>query len=567
MTHSGRPWLRAYTPGLQPDLQPEFSDALSMFRSAVSRSPSKPLVHYFGATLTLEEVDQMSDALAAALQDFDIRRGDRVAVYMQNMPQFVITMLATWKCGAIMVSINPMNRERELELLLRDSGAAALVCLEELHERFVKKVSAPQLRVAITTSALDLAVETAHPLLEGMGRRRFRGSYDLMEVIGNWKGRRPTEQSLTPETVAFLTYTSGTTGPPKGAMNTHGNVAFNAQAYRDWIGLTQDDVVLGMAPLFHITGLIAHIAVALLVPMPLVLSYRFDPVTVLDLIERYRVTFTIGSITAFMSLMNEPSSTGRDLTSLTKVYSGGQSVPAATLEQFESRFGTYIHLAYGLTETTSPSHLVPFGERAPVDPSNGAVSVGVPIFSTVSFPIDDDGRAVPPGSVGELVIGGPQVVPGYWEKPADSLEAFPDGMLRTGDIGYMNADGWFFVIDRKKDLINVSGYKVWPREVEDVLYSHPSVREAAVVGVPDAYRGENVTAFVSLRPGCTATEDELVSFCRERLAAYKYPRVIEIIDEIPKNLSGKILRRELRERARDVHGPARSDFVGRDHGG
>jgi long-chain acyl-CoA synthetase len=564
MTHRDRPWLRAYTPGLHADLEPEFSDGRAMFRSAVSRSPGTPLIHYFGATLTVKDIDRMSDALAAALEELGIRAGDRVAVYMQNMPQFIVTMLATWKCGAIMVSINPMSRSRELELVLRDSGAVALVSLAELHEKYVHDVSAPQLRVTITTSALDLAVDTAHPLLAGLGRPRVAGTHDLMEMIGKWRGRRPTEQPLTPDSVALLTYTSGTTGPPKGAMNTHRNVVFNAQAYRDWIGLTRDDVVLGMAPLFHITGLIAHIAVALLVPMPLVLSYRFDPATMLDLIERYRVTFTIASITAFVSLLNDPSSTERDVASLTKVYSGGQSVAAATLEQFESRFGIYIHIAYGLTETTSPSHLVPFGRTAPVDPSNGAVSVGVPIFSTVSFPVDDDGRAVPPGSTGELVIGGPQVVPGYWEKPVDTLETFPNGMLRTGDIGYMNDDGWFFVVDRKKDLINVSGYKVWPREVEDVLCEHPSVREAAVVGVPDPYRGENVKAYVSLRVGCTATEDELISFCRDHLAAYKYPRVIDIIAEIPKNLSGKILRRELRQQARDVHDVANPGPSGRD---
>ncbi len=234
------------------------------------------------------------------------------------------------------------------------------------------------------------------------------------------------------------------------------------------------------------------------------------------------------------------------MASLTKIYSGGAPIPPSTIAAFEERFGHYIHNIYGLTETTSPSHGVPLGRRAPVDELTGATSVGVPVYDTVVRIVDDNGNDLPPGEVGEFVTAGPQVVAGYWNKPEATANSIPNGVLHTGDVGYMDSDGWFYIIDRKKDQINASGYKVWPREVEDVLYEHDAVREAAVVGVPDEYRGETVKAFVSLRPGATVTPDELIAFTKKRLAAYKCPRFVEIISDIPKTATGKLLRRELR---------------------
>jgi long-chain acyl-CoA synthetase len=331
-------------------------------------------------------------------------------------------------------------------------------------------------------------------------------------------------------------------------MNTHGNVVFNAQVYRDWIELGDDDVVLGVAPLFHITGLIGHIAVCLLVPMPLVLGYRFAPDATLDLIERHRCTFTVASITVFTALMNHDRASESDLSSLTKVYSGGAPIASAIVERFEKLSGAYIHNIYGLTETTSPSHGVPLGQRAPVDEGSGALSVGVPVFDTMVRILDEDGNELPAGEVGEIVTSGPQVVPGYWNKPEETEGAIPGGALHTGDVGFMDTQGWFYLVDRKKDQINVSGYKVWPREVEDVLAEHDAVLEAAVIGVPDEYRGETVKAFVSLRGDARAEPDDLIAFCKQRMAAYKYPRQIEIMDELPKTVTGKLLRRELRDR-------------------
>ena len=549
-TYSERQWLARYDPGMPADITPDFGDALSMFRDAVARHADRPLVHYFDRTLTVGEVDRMTDALAAGLVALGLAPGERVGVYLQNVPQFVLAVLATWKAGGVIVSINPMNKARELEYVLVDSGAAVVVTLESLFVETARDVIATgrtQVRTVITTSEVDLLGDGAPPrLLAGTVKQRPEGAVDLMELVAQHDGSAPPLPSFAPDDVAFLTYTSGTTGPPKGAMNTHGNVVFNSQAYRRWMSLTPDDVVLGVAPLFHITGLVAGLTVCLLTPMPLVLGYRFDATAVLDLIERWRPTFTVGAITVFIALMNDPTAPDRDFSSLTKVYSGGAPIAPSVVTNFEQLTGAYIHNIYGLTETTSPSHGVPMLARAPVDPVSGALSVGVPIFNTVVRVVDEQGVDVPPGEIGEFVTTGPQVVSGYWGKPDETAHALPGGALHTGDVGFMDADGWYYVVDRKKDQINASGYKVWPREVEDVLYEHPAVREAAVIGVPDEYRGETVKAFVSLRPGSAATEADLIAFCKERMAAYKYPRAVEFVDELPKTVTGKVLRRELR---------------------
>jgi long-chain acyl-CoA synthetase len=289
--------------------------------------------------------------------------------------------------------------------------------------------------------------------------------------------------------------------------------------------------------------------VSLLTGASVVLTYRFDPAVAIEAIRDERVTFTVGSITVFIALMNAPEADRSALVTLTKIYSGGAPIPPSTPVAFQDVFGHYIHNIYGLTETTSPSHAVPLGGQAPVDKASGALSVGVPVYSTIVRIVDEEGRDLPPGEIGELVTEGPQVVAGYWNKPEETARALPGGALHTGDVGYMDPAGWFYIVDRKKDQINVAGYKVWPREVEDVLYEHDAVREAAVVGVPDAYRGETVKAYVSLKAGAAATPEELAAHCKQRLAAYKYPRQVEIVAELPKTVTGKILRRELRARA------------------
>jgi long-chain acyl-CoA synthetase len=551
-----RPWLGLYQPGQPADITPACDDALALWRggAGAAAAAGRPFLYYFDTPVTGAAVDADSDALAAALAARGLGRGDRVALFLQNVPQFVIALLAAWKLGAIAVPVNPMLKERELRYVLTDSGAKAIISLQDLwNETGARAVTGTEVTVAISTSPLDYLDQGSAPppVLAGVARTATPGATDLGELLREHAGARPAPVTLGPGDVALLTYTSGTTGEPKGAMNTHGNVVFNACTFREWMSLTPRDVVLGGAPLFHITGLIAHIAVGMLVPMPIVLGYRFEPATIIRLAERHRCTFTVMAITAYTALANDPAVTGADLSSLTKAYSGGAPIAPSIVERFEREVGPYIHNVYGLTETTSPSHAVPFGRRAPVDQASGALSIGVPVFNTVVRVLGDDGRELPPGEAGEIATRGPMVVPGYWNRPDATERTLPGGELRTGDVGFMDGDGWFYLVDRKKDMIVAAGYKVWPREVEDTLLRHPAVREAAVVGVPDAYRGETVWAYVSLRPGATAAPQELIEFCRGELAAYKYPRRVEVLADLPKTPTGKLLRRELRERAID----------------
>jgi long-chain acyl-CoA synthetase len=541
-----RPWLALY--GDQPaDYEIEFDDALSMFRAGLARDPSGDALRYFDGAVSRRELDELSDALASGLLANGFSPGDRLAVYLQNVPQFVIAMVAAWKAGGIMVSINPMSRARELSYLLKDSGATALVSLESLYDQVARDVVPDtDVRLVLTTSELEFQTRDDERLFAGVSRRRHEGTTDLGAFLAEHRGQTPPSVQLGPDDVAFLTYTSGTTGVPKGAMNTHRNVVFTAQVYRDWVRAGRDGAIFGIAPLFHITGLIGHIAVSMLVPAPLVLAYRFEPQVVLDAFLEHRPAFTIGAITAFSALLNAPGVTRDHFASFTSIYSGGAPISPAAERRFLEATGKQVHNAYGLTETTSPMTVTPFGSPSPVDPESGALSVGVPAPSTVVRIQDDDGKDLPLGEVGEIVAEGPQVVAGYWGKPEETAANLPGGALKSGDVGFMTPEGWVFIVDRKKDMINASGYKVWPREVEDVLAEHPAVRESAVVGVPDEKRGETVRAFVSLVPGASATPEELIAHCRERMAAYKYPRSVVLVDELPKTVTGKILRRELR---------------------
>jgi long-chain acyl-CoA synthetase len=543
-----RPWLSLYPSTVPPELELAWPDALSLFRAAVERAPDAPAVHYFDGSTTYRELDALSDALAAALIARGVARGDRVALFLQNVPAFPLAMLAAWKLGAAVVPINPMNREREVALLLADSTPKALICHDSLHRDVVarsQRTDAPP-PVTLVVSPLEGQTRNEPRLFAGVERIACEGAERLESVLARHAGERPPHLVPAADDLAFLVYTSGTTGLPKGAMNTHRNVSYNAQAYRDWIGLEDGVGVLALAPLFHITGLVGHILAAMITASPLTLAYRFEPLVMLEAAAERSPGFTVAAITALNALMSHPEARRDHLASLKALYSGGAPIPPAVVEAFEAKFGLYIHNIYGLTETNSPTHAVPFGLRAPVDPVSGALSIGVPIPGARVWIARDDGAPAAPGEAGEIVSQGPMIVPGYWNKPAETAEAMrPDG-FRTGDVGFMDEDGWFYLVDRKKDMINAAGYKVWPREVEDVLYTHPAVREAAVVGVPDAYRGETVKAVVSLRPGVSVTPQALIEYCKARMAAYKYPRLIEIAAELPKTVTGKILRRELR---------------------
>ncbi|MFZ2240574.1 MAG: AMP-binding protein [Gordonia amarae] len=548
--YAAKPWLSLYPEGAPADIVAEKTTALDVFDASVAAGAGDRFLKYFDGALTFGDVDRAADALAGALVAGGFVTGDRLAIYTQNNPAFVIGLIAAWKAGGIAVLINPMNRERELRYMLTDSGAVALLTLDDLYRTVAGPLIASgdtDVRTVITCSPLDFQTRDDTRLFDGVSKDAVDGAVDLAELIAAHDGSTLPRPAFGPGDTAVLTYTSGTTGEPKGAMNTHGNLAFNAQVYRDWTGLRSGEPILAVAPLFHITGLVGHIMFAIIAHTPLILMHRFAPDVALDAIREHRPVFTVAAITAYNALSAAPGATPEDFESLRILYSGGAPISPAVGDRMEKIFGAYIHNIYGLTETNSPSHGVPLGVRAPVDDASGALSVGVPVFNTVVRVVGEDGEDVPVGEVGEFVTSGPQVVPGYWNKPDKTAESLPDGALRTGDVGFMDADGWFYIVDRKKDMINASGYKVWPREVEDVLYTHPAVRESAVIGVPDEYRGETVKAYVSLQEGASVDEQELVDFCKKQMAAYKYPRQVVIVDELPKTVTGKILRRSLRD--------------------
>jgi long-chain acyl-CoA synthetase len=524
-----------------PDVLP------AAWRARVAARPDGCAVRYFDAALSAAELDARSDALAVAFQERGVRRGDRVGVRLQNVPDFVVTLLALWKAGAAALLLNPMYRERELRHLLDDSGACGLVVDGHELDEVLAVAAGTGVRWVLGSSARDLQTREDPRVFAGGAPARPDAYRDLAALVARHLGSTPEPVPLDPGDLALLTYTSGTTGPPKGAVNTHGNVLAAARSYAAWVGLGPGDVVLAVAPLFHITGAVINATMALLDDTTLVLTHRFHPDVVVDAIAEHRVTFTIGSITAFHALAASPRASREAFSSLRCLYSGGAPVPPATVERFEERFGHYIHPVYGMTETTSAVVAVPRGARAPVHAASGTLAAGVAMPGVHLRVLDPVGNPLPPGEEGELEICGPSVVPGYWRNPGATAATMPDGRLRTGDGAVIDEEGWVYLVDRIKDQINVSGYKVWPREVEDVLYEHPSVHEAAVVGRPDSYQGEAVVAFVSLEPGADVGPDELVAFVRERLAAFKCPREVTVLAELPKTETGKIRRAALRE--------------------
>jgi long-chain acyl-CoA synthetase len=511
--------------------------------------PEQPALHFFDQTISKGQLLRCAAGFAAALTASGVRGGDRVALYLQNVPEFVVALLGIWRMGAIAVPVNPMNKQRELQLILDDSDACALVCMADLVsvvESVREPIDVSRRFVVHTSDRLPLTESDAdgpgiEPPLVGEDETEF-----WSEVRAGLTAAAEPDAGLVWGDPACLTYTSGTTGPPKGAVNTHQKMLFSSRTFERWMELDEEDVILGIAPFFHITGLVGHVTTALVSGAALVVLGRFSAEVAVTQACRHRATFSVGAITAFQAMMDSPATDAAMLQSLTKIYSGGGPVPPALTAAFERSFGTYVHPIYGLTESTSPAISTPSHARAPVDPATGALAIGVPVYNTVVKIVDDDGRETPVGAVGEIAIRGPQVIDGYWNNPEESANAIREGWLYTGDIGYMDAAGWFYLIDRKKDLIIASGYKIWPREVEDVLYEHPAVREAAVIGVPDSYRGETVRAFVSLGSQDEVEASDLIAFCKERMAAYKYPREVVILPELPKTSSGKILRRSLR---------------------
>ncbi|MGX1507902.1 UNVERIFIED_CONTAM: long-chain acyl-CoA synthetase [Streptomyces graminofaciens] len=538
--------------GTRTDAAP--GSLVAAWKARVARNPDGTALRFFDGALTAREVDAASDALAAAFEARGTCRGDRVGVYLQNVPQYALVLLALWKLGATALGLNPMYRRQELRRIIDDAGAVGVVCADaDVHET-LGTLAGSTVRWLISTSALDYQSRNDPRVFATTERHAPAPDGDLVALMGEFEGRSPSPVELTRDDVAFLTYTSGTTGPPKGAMNTHGNVLSVVATCASGMGVSDGDVVFAVAPLFHITGAVVNATISLLTDTTLVLAGRFHPEVALEAFAEHGVTYTIGSITAYNAIYELPQAGPEHFASAKALYSGGAPIPPATVERFQERFGVYLHNGYGMTETTSAVIAVPPGSRAPVHLPSGTLSVGKPLPHITARVVDLHGDPVPSGEQGELELSGPQVVPGYWCKPEATRHTMPEGRLRTGDVAVIDEQGWVYLVDRLKDQINVSGYKVWPREVEDALYEHPSVLEAAVVGQPDEYRGETVVAYVSLKAGLNANAEELIAFSRDRLAAYKCPRTIHFLADLPKTQSGKIRRAELR--GIDGTGPA-----------
>ncbi|MER5526689.1 AMP-binding protein [Streptomyces sp. NPDC002677] len=545
--YAGRPWVALLNDAQRGPVDPPAS-LVHALRAAVAEAPDRTCLAYFDARLSFREVDELSDSVAAHLVERGVQRGDRVAVILQNSPHFALALLGAWKAGATVVPVNPMYKSGEVSHVLRDGEVTALVCSQRAWESYLRDTAADSpVRIVLTTSELDFQTRDDARVLTFERLPQAADAEDLV-AVARQGGKAPEGRDPVPSDIALISYTSGTSGAPKGATNLHSNIMYNAERQRTGLALPEAPVYYALAPLFHITGMVCQLCACLTSVGTLVLTYRFEPGLVLEAFAEHRPQYTVGPSTAFMALAAHPDVTPEHFASFVNISSGGAPLPPALVEKFRAGFGPYIRNGYGLTECTAPCASVPPELEAPVDPVSGTLAVGVPGPDTVVRIIDDEGNEVPFGEQGEITVRGPQVVPGYWRRPEATAETFQDGELRTGDIGFMDAQGWLYVVDRKKDMINASGFKVWPREVEDVLYTHPAVREAAVVGVPDGYRGETVKAYISLRPGSATDPDDLALYCKERLAAYKYPRQVEILPDLPKTASGKILRRELRSR-------------------
>ena len=546
---SAKPWLARYPAGLAESFVPRHADGLAMFRDTAAAFPDGEAIAYFDGSISYRALDTQSDAIAVWLLANGVARGDRVSIILQNVPHAAIGILAAWKAGAIPVPGNPMYRGAELAKLFADYRPAAIIG----HDDHLPEIGAAIAEFGshdiplLAVSARDFQTRNDERLLPRVQDSHWPGVPDFQTILSAYAGRVPPAVEIAGSDLALILYTSGTTGQPKGAMIRHSSVAFNSGNAALWMRIDASSRILGIAPIFHITGFILHLTMSWAVGASVALHYRVQPEAVVDIIRSYRPTFTIAAITAFNALMQVPGVTAADFASFETVFSGGAPIAPALRDMIRERLGISLLPVYGMTETCSPTHISPPGVDVPVSAETGALAVGLPISSTESMILGPDNEPLAAEVQGEVCMRGPQVMTGYWNRPEETEQTLLDGWMRSGDIGFRDEAGWFYVVDRKKDMINASGFKVWPREVEDTLYTHPAVREAAVVGVPDAYRGETVRAYISLKSGATGDEAALIAHCRSRLAAYKVPRSVVVLDDLPKTLTGKIQRVALRE--------------------
>ncbi len=492
--------------------------------------PTKPAVILDDHRLTYAELNGGASKVAHLLADLGVRAGSKVALMLPNIPSFVMCYYGALKTGATVVPLNVLFKQNEITYHLEDSEALVLIVWEDFAEA-----------AAAACAELETCKHLVVVQAPGSTQPLPPGTQSLAHAIAN----RPPHFELAhtmPDDTAVLLYTSGTTGYPKGAELTHFNMFSNAMISANHVvAVTPDDVALAVLPLFHAFGQTTMMNVCTYIGCTISLMVRFDPKKTLEVMQRDRVTFFCGVPTMYSYLLRYPNADRYDLSSLRRCISGGAAMPVEVMKAFNAKYNVTILEGYGLSET-SPVAAFNHMDRPPKPGS-----IGTPLWGTQMRVVDEQGAALPPGNVGEIAIRGHNVMKGYFNHPEATAEVLHDGWFRTGDLAYMDEDGYFFIVDRAKDMIIRAGMNIYPREVEEVLYGHPAVAEAAVFGVEHATQGERVKACIVLKDEHTADEHEIIQYCKERLADYKVPRIVEFCAALPKTATGKILKRELRQ--------------------
>ncbi|MFJ7950215.1 AMP-binding protein [Lysinibacillus sp. NPDC096418] len=546
-----KPWLANYPKEVPPSLTFDEIPVQEFLTRAYKANPAKVAIHFMGRDLTYTELYESSLRFANYLQSLGVEKGDRVAIMLPNTPQSVIAYYGAMYAGAVVVQTNPLYTERELQYQMADSGAKVILVMDILYPRVMKVLKETALENVIVTGIKDYLPFPKNLVYPFIQKKQYGFSVKVEHSGQNHlfteiMRSSPIKTIDVPfdfeEDLALLQYTGGTTGFPKGVMLTHKNLIANTSMCDAWMYecVRGEETIMGVLPFFHVYGMTTVMLLSVFTHNRMVLLPKFDPETTLKTIDKQRPTLFPGAPTLYIGLLNHPDITKYDLSSIKACLSGSASLPIEVQEQFEAVTGGKLVEGYGLTETSPVSHATPiWGKRI-----NG--SVGLPWPNTDSVILrTGDTEPLPVGEVGEIAVKGPQVMKGYWNRPEDTAATFADGWFLTGDLGYMDEEGFFYVVDRKKDLIIAGGFNIYPREVEEVLYELEEIQECVVAGIPDPYRGETVKAYIVLKEGHSITEDELNKYCRQHLAAFKVPRYYEFRDELPKTAVGKILRRTL----------------------
>ena len=547
-----RIWLKNYDSGVPHDIErPEIS-LYEKLKETVERYPENRAVSFMGREFTYRELLAMVDAFATALTGLGVKKGDRVAIHLPNCTQFPVVFYGALSIGAIAVPCNLMYVARELIYQLNDSGATTIVTMSRFYD-LIKEIQ-PQtgIKNIIVTGIKDYFPGTLRILYtalrekkEGDRARVSSGDHRFLELMKTCRGKKPTPVRVSAEDRAAYMYTGGSTGVSKGAVLRHGNILANTLQMRSWMPEIEEgrEVLLAVLPYFHAYGMTAALNMALFIGSKVVMLPRFILKDVLKTIDKEKPTLFPGVPTMYVAINNAPGLQRYDLKSIKVCITGAAPLPLEVRRQFENNTGGKLVEAYGLTEASTLTHANPINGR------NIEGSVGLPVSGTTVKIMDlETGETeMPIGEAGEICIRGPQIMESYHNMPGETEQNLRDGWLYTGDIGKMDEEGYFYIVDRKKDMVISGGYNIYPRDIEEVLFTHPRIMEAAVAGIRDPYRGEILKAYVVLREGETLTEEEVIKFCKANLAAYKVPKMVQFRQELPKTMVGKVLRRLLRE--------------------